>query len=79
MSMEILYHDQLKKKQIKQYTHVISSLAMASLHYLRANQTFLATRVNQTIKSALAEFLDSNTAVASFNHNSSNINPKIAN
>jgi hypothetical protein len=46
MSMEILYHNQLKKKHIKQYAHVVSSLAMASLHYLRANQTFLARRVN---------------------------------
>jgi hypothetical protein len=46
MSMELLYRNQLEKEHIKQNTHVISSLAMASLHYLRANQPFLAGRVN---------------------------------
>jgi hypothetical protein len=43
---KLLYHNQLEKKHIKQDTHVISSLTMTSLHYLRANQTFLAKRVN---------------------------------
>jgi hypothetical protein len=46
MSKELIYRNQLEKKHIKQDTHVISSLAMASLHYLRANQTFLVGTVN---------------------------------
>jgi hypothetical protein len=29
---------------------------MASLHYLSANQIFLAKKVNQTLKCALADF-----------------------
>jgi hypothetical protein len=52
---------------------------VASVYYLSANQAFLAKKVNSINKWALAEFWDSNTAVTCFNHNFSNINPKLAN
>jgi hypothetical protein len=49
MAMEILYHNQLKKKHIKQDTHIISSLTMVILYEFSANQPFLAKKGELTI------------------------------
>jgi hypothetical protein len=68
-----------ESKHINHGTDVNLCLAITSLCPLSANQAFLAKRVNSIIEWHLQIFLDSNTAATCFNHNFSNINPKIAN
>ena len=40
----------IRVRNIQNMTRALLSLVMASLHYLSVNQTFLAKRVNSTIK-----------------------------